>query len=196
MGEIEIFSTRIKELRESLNMTQTQFSGFIGVKQQTLSGYERGIMKPPLDIAKIIAQKCHVSIDWLCGLTDKKQYNEEIETYGDGIRLLLKIEKAFDISLSYDWIKLESFQTMDCVATISFGNDKMQDFIKEWEKMKKVHDDFTIDDDVYNLWIEKTLKKYDEFPTLGDGYEPNKLSNPPQGNPLMSILKPTTPPQE
>lgn len=196
MGDFSALALRIKELRKSLNMTQKDFSAHVGCTAATLSAYENGSKSPSLEIIKSIAVKCNVSIDWLCGLTDKKQYNEEIETYGDGIRLLLKIEKAFDISLSYDWIKLESFQTMDCVATISFGNDKMQDFIKEWEKMKKVHDDFTIDDDVYNLWIEKTLKKYDEFPALVDGYEPNKLSNPPQGNPLMSILKPTTPPQE
>lgn len=196
MGDFSALALRIKELRKSLNMTQKDFSAHVGCTAATLSAYENGSKSPSLEIIKSIAVKCNVSIDWLCGLTDKKQYNEEIETYGDGIRLLLKIEKAFDISLSYDWIKLESFQTMDCVATISFGNDKMQDFIKEWEKMKKVHDDFTIDDDVYNLWIEKTLKKYDEFPALEDGYEPNKLSNPPQGNPLMSILKPNTPPQE
>lgn len=196
MGELEIFANRIKQLRKSLDMTQKDFSEYIGIKQQTLSGYERGMMKPPLDIAKNIAEKCNVSIDWLCGLTDKKQYNEEIETYGDGIRLLLKLEKAFDISLSYDWIKLESFQTMDCVATISFGNDKLQDFIREWEKMKKVHDDSTIDDEVYSLWIEKTLKKYDKFPVLGDGFEPDKSFKPTQGNPLMSILKPAEPPQE
>ncbi len=196
MGELDIFAIRIKQLRELLKMTQKEFSGHIGIKQQTLSGYERGLMKPPLDVAKGIAEKCHISIDWLCGLTDKKQYNEEIKTYGDGIRLLLKIEKAFDISLSYDWIKLESFQTMDYVATISFENDKMQDFIKEWEKMKKVHDDSTIDDEVYNLWIEKILKKYDAFPAMGRGWESEQLPKPPQGNPLMSILKPDEPPQE
>ena len=53
MGELEIFANRIKQLRKSLGMTQKDFSEYIGVKQQTLSGYERGIMKPPLDIAKI-----------------------------------------------------------------------------------------------------------------------------------------------
>lgn len=196
MGEMDIFATRIKELRESLQMTQTKFSKYIGIKQQTLSGYERGIMKPPLDVTKEIAEKCHVSIDWLCGLSDKKTYNDEIETYGDAIRSLLKIEKAFDITLSYDWIKLKSFQTMDCVASINFGNDKMQNFIKEWKKMKQVHDDSTIDDEVYNLWIEKILKKYDAFPAMGRGWESEQPPKPPQGNPLMSILKPDEPPQE
>ena len=59
MGELEIFSTRIKELRETIGMTQNDFSNHIGIKQQTLSGYERGIMKPPIDVVKNIAEKCH-----------------------------------------------------------------------------------------------------------------------------------------
>ncbi len=196
MGDFSILAIRIKELRKTIKMTQKEFSIYVGCTAATLSAYENGSKSPSLEIIKGIAEKCNVSIDWLCGLTDKKTYSDEIETYGDGIRLLLKLEKSFDISLSYDWIKLESFQTMDCVASISFGNDKIQDFIREWEKMKKVHDDFTIDDDVYNLWIEKTLKKYDEFPAIGDGFEPAPPINSIQGNPLMSILNPTTPPQE
>lgn len=195
MGDFSILAVRIKKLRASLKMTQKDFSSFVGCTAATLSAYENGSKSPSLEIVKNIAEKCSVSIDWLCGLTEKKQYNEEIETYGDGIRLLLKLEKAFDISLSYDWIKLESFQTMDCVASINFGNDKMQDFIKEWEKMKKIHDESTIDDEVYNLWIEKTLKKYDEFPAIGNGFMPDEVSKSSPGNPLIPILKQNYPPQ-
>ena len=58
------------------------------LKQQMLSGYERGIMKPPLDIAKNIAEKCNTSIDWLCGLSKKINYDDSIKTYGDAIQLL------------------------------------------------------------------------------------------------------------
>ena len=83
MGELDIFAIRIKQLRESLKMTQKEFSGHIGIKQQTLSGYERGLMKPPLDVAKGIAEKCHISIDWLCGLSDKMKNGNEPETYAD-----------------------------------------------------------------------------------------------------------------
>lgn len=30
------------------------------------------------------------------------------------------------------------------------------------EKIKDLHDAKTIDDELYNLWIEKTLQKYDK----------------------------------
>lgn len=167
MGEIEIFSTRIKELRESLQMTQTQFSGFIGVKQQTLSGYERGIMKPPLDVAKIIAQKCHVSIDWLCGLTDKQSYNDEIVTYADMFRLIIKLTKTN--SFFGDWnIIFENNNPFNDpnLKDVNFAclrnDDKtIADFFKDWEQMEKLYRKFTIDEHLYDLWLSDKLKRFE-----------------------------------
>lgn len=174
MGELEIFANRIKQLRKSLGMTQKDFSEYIGVKQQTLSGYERGIMKPPLDIAKNIAEKCNTSIDWLCGLSTKINYDDSIKTYGDAIKLLLKLEEKLDINVSIDATEFTlSDEPIGFAYSINFGNRKMKEFIDEWEKMKKLHDKSSIDDDLYNLWIEKTIKKYDAFLAVGDGWESN-----------------------
>ena len=72
-------------------MTQQEFSKYIGIKQQTLSGYERGIMKPPLDIAKNIAEKCHISIDWLCGLSNKKTSSNIPQTLADIFEILFLV---------------------------------------------------------------------------------------------------------
>lgn len=52
MGELEIFGLLLKQLREEMGLNQADFAKLIGSKQQTLSGYERGIMKPPLDGCK------------------------------------------------------------------------------------------------------------------------------------------------
>ncbi len=170
MGEVEIFAIRIKQIREKMELNQTDFAKFIEIKQQTLSGYERSIMKPPLDVARNIAEKCNVSIDWLCGLSEKESYSDNIETYGDAIRLLLKLEISLDICICSEYINSD-IDGFNRLSTISFGNDKMKDFLFEWDKMKELHDKDTIDDDVYNLWIEKTLKKFDEFPVVGKGWE-------------------------
>ncbi|MCI9530468.1 MAG: helix-turn-helix transcriptional regulator [Lachnospiraceae bacterium] len=154
------FSTRIKELRESLQMTQTQFSEFIGIKQQTLSGYERGIMKPPLDVATFIARKCHVSIDWLCGLSDKKRHTDSVETYSELYDCLLSIGEKTNLrfeTVSYIGGYDEPI-TMH-TQSIWFDNIQICNFMEEWHKMKTLHDDGAIDDDVYNLWKEKVLAK-------------------------------------
>ena len=46
----KIFSTRLKKLRENMSMTQKEFSEFISIRQQTLSGYETGRISPSLEI--------------------------------------------------------------------------------------------------------------------------------------------------
>lgn len=157
MGELEIFALRLRQTREKMEMTQKEFSEFLGVKQQTLSGYERGSAKPPLDIAKVISNRCQISLDWLCGLSDRDTLDGKIENYSDVIALLFKINAGISIELS----SIESKDDYQCSkAILIFQDDIMFDFINEWEKMRSLRNSNTIDGDVYALWFEKTLLKY------------------------------------
>lgn len=186
MGDIEIFSTRIKELRESLQMTQTQFSGFIGVKQQTLSGYERGIMKPPLDVAKLIAQKCHVSIDWLCGLSERKRSDDSLQTYADVIDLLVRIENV---------IKFEMVpQNVNC---ITIRDSVMQCFFSDWNKTLPLYHNGTIDEELYKLWVDNKIREFKNV-RIGnkDDIEEFLTLMEVVGSPILSMPKPNEPPQE
>lgn len=147
MGELDIFAIRIKQLRESLKMTQKEFSGHIGIKQQTLSGYERGLMKPPLDVAKGIAEKCHISIDWLCGLSDKMKNGNEPETYADVIDLLVKIEKSIFFHVGKE--------------KITVSDSVLQYFLEDWGKMLPLFHNGTIDEKLYKLWLDDKKKEYE-----------------------------------
>lgn len=149
MGEIDIFATRIKELRESFGMTQKDFSQYVGIKQQTLSGYERGLMKPPLDIITEIAKKSGVSIDWLCGLSEKMKNNDEPETYADIIDLLVKTEKPI-----YFHVGREKITVMDRV---------LQYFLEDWGKMLPLLHKGTIDNKLYKLWLDDKKKEYESI---------------------------------
>ena len=40
----EIVKEKLKEIRNDNKMTQKEFSDFVGISQQTLSGYENGKM--------------------------------------------------------------------------------------------------------------------------------------------------------
>ena len=99
MGEIEIFGKRLRSLRENLGMTQMQFSEHIGIRQQTLSGYENGRMKPPLDVAVEISEKCDVSLDWLCGLSDRKSQSSDFCSYADILEILVKVDNQLHFSI-------------------------------------------------------------------------------------------------
>lgn len=160
-NELQLFADRLKSLRSELNITQKDFADKVGITAAALSSYENNLKNPSIAVAKRISEAFNVSIDWLCGLSDKKTYNDEIETYSDVIRLFLKLEKKLKIYVSpVLYIDLNARS----LPSISFNNSKIQEFLIEWEKMKDLHDSSTIDDDVYNLWIEKTLGKYDSFP--------------------------------
>lgn len=67
---------RLMLLREEMNYSQKEFSEFLAMPPASISAYENGRNSPTLEVLVKIAQKCNVSIDWLCGLSasdDKAQ---------------------------------------------------------------------------------------------------------------------------
>lgn len=167
MGELEIFSIRIKELREKMGMTQKEFSEHIGIRQQTLSGYERGVMKPPLDVAKNIAEKCNVSLDWLCGLPEKN-YFDEIKSYKDLFCLLIKVTDVLPnlwvVKTEYPGLEEDlPLEVQQFWATLKTTDDVIFKFFCDWEKMYKLYSDGTIDKHLYHLWIDDKLKSYENM---------------------------------
>lgn len=60
--------TRIKKLRTSLNLTQEQFAKRLGLKQNTIAGYENGRGVPSARTVKLICGEYGVNRAWLeCG---------------------------------------------------------------------------------------------------------------------------------
>lgn len=56
---------RIKVLRETLNLTQSEFSNKIGIKQNTLANYESGRRVPMESTIKSICREFNVDYFWL-----------------------------------------------------------------------------------------------------------------------------------
>lgn len=164
MGEMDIFATRIKELRESFGMTQKDFSKYIGVKQQTLSGYERGLMKPPLDIITEIAKKCSVSIDWLCGLEKENKNGLAINTYADIICMLFEINKYVDLVPLID----EKKEPDDnCDAMLCFPEYKLDQFLVEWAQAYNVRYNSKIEGNItktmYDTWTNSKIEEFKKY---------------------------------
>ena len=61
------FANRLKALRKLKGYTQKDFSDIIGVKQTTVSNYEKGLRFPDLDKLNQIANIFNVSVDYLIG---------------------------------------------------------------------------------------------------------------------------------
>ena len=60
---------RIRDLRVDRCYTQQQVADYLGVKQNTYSQYEIGVLNYPLDVVIKLADLYDVSVDYLLGRT-------------------------------------------------------------------------------------------------------------------------------
>lgn len=63
---------RIKDLREDAELSQKKISEILHMHKTTYTRYETGEREVPLNIAILIAEYYDVSLDYLAGLTSKK----------------------------------------------------------------------------------------------------------------------------
>lgn len=66
-------SLRIRDLREDNDYTQKFISEYLICDQSLYSKYERGERPVPLEVMLKLADLYKVSLDYLCGRTDKKR---------------------------------------------------------------------------------------------------------------------------
>lgn len=68
--EVDLFTTRLKELRTSANLTQKQAADMIKLPPATWQKYESGERIPTLGKAALLADLFAVSLDYLAGRSD------------------------------------------------------------------------------------------------------------------------------
>ena len=71
--------SRIKEIREDKDLTQSEVAKILNVSQVAYSYYELGKRQLPIDLLIKLAKFYNTSTDYLLGLTDeRKQYPKAI----------------------------------------------------------------------------------------------------------------------
>lgn len=66
------YITRIRNLREDADKTQTEIAEYLGTSQTMYARYERGANEMPIRHLIQLAKYYQVSLDYLCGLSDLK----------------------------------------------------------------------------------------------------------------------------
>ena len=66
------FGYRLRQLRESKNLSQTQVAKRLGLSKTTISGYENNIKTPSLNVLTKLAVFYGVSADYILGLESRK----------------------------------------------------------------------------------------------------------------------------
>lgn len=67
-----MFFPRLANLRIDCDLTQQDVGNILNCKREVYRRYEKGIRELPLSYAIILAQYYGVSLDYLVGLSDKK----------------------------------------------------------------------------------------------------------------------------
>lgn len=66
------YMIRIRNLREDFDKSQQEIADYLGTSQTMYARYERGANEMPIRHLLKLAQYYNVSLDYLCGLTDRK----------------------------------------------------------------------------------------------------------------------------
>ena len=157
MYDKDLFSERLKELRHLTGETHKDFAKSVGCAAATLSAYENGTKNPSLEIVYNIAQKYEASIDWLCGLNNGKT---KVQTYADIVKFLFALS---DAGIGMTISNSEEDPNLEECDRIIFSDTTLNTFLFDWEKMRSLRSNGVVDDDLYNLWVEKVYKKYNRW---------------------------------
>ena len=66
------YTDRIRSLREDNDYSQREIAQLINVGQRTYCDYELGKTRIPVDSLIILAKLYNVSMDYICGVSDKR----------------------------------------------------------------------------------------------------------------------------
>jgi len=69
--------SRIRDLREDNDLTQKQVAKILNCSQQVYSNYELGQRDIPTDILIKLALHYNVSIDYILGISDRKELKKQ-----------------------------------------------------------------------------------------------------------------------
>lgn len=58
-------ASRLVMIREKNNLSRPKMASILGVSQNTMGKYERGLLNPSLRVFKLIVEKFDTSLDWL-----------------------------------------------------------------------------------------------------------------------------------
>ncbi|EMY80999.1 XRE family transcriptional regulator [Psychroflexus gondwanensis ACAM 44] len=64
------FWKKLRECRDTKNLSQSQLAKEVGVHQNVIGRYERGDITPSIDVVSKIADALEVSVDYLIGKTN------------------------------------------------------------------------------------------------------------------------------
>ena len=121
----------LKNARQQKGLSQAQLSKLTDIDANTLSRYERGVVKPSIDVAKKIGKALNITIDELLNGTPEENWTLEIKLSTD-----LNRKDVIDMR-SNNCVSNLNLTPNGAALTLSGGysifedDDKFEDFIAQ-----------------------------------------------------------------
>ena len=154
----QTIGSRLKCAREKKGLKQSDVCNGLDIQNtQTLSAYERDKNAPPCEILKKLAKLYGVSTDWI--LFGEK-YTQE-KTLFDYLEQLIESVDALQLDLCSTTIASDPFNAHDamCIVLNSHIYPSLDGFAKEWQNLRMLRDNDTIDADDYETLLNKRINR-------------------------------------
>ena len=97
---------RIKQLRKKKGISQSELAALIGVKNNTVSTWERGTRKPDFAALQLLSEYFEISLEYLLGTSDEeetrfKPSQEDLDFYALSAKADEIPNETLSVNLSY-----------------------------------------------------------------------------------------------
>lgn len=146
---MEIFSARLKFLRERKGLTQKELADLVGMSPQGYGKIENGQREPKLEVLAALPEILDESTDFLLGVTDFDQHGE---------RLMLTYEQAYTnvLNAEHDIIALQVNPHNELMIRAAFNPDDENDVSEQIKRLEKFLS-------VWKLRRDQTLPKLKKY---------------------------------
>ena len=103
-----IFEDRLREIRESRGLTQSDLAKKAGLQAAAISHFETGKRAPSFANLKLLSDALNISVDYLLGRIDHEQHGHGLAAAPRAQQLFRHAEKLTD----------ESFQALEAMARV------------------------------------------------------------------------------
>lgn len=168
--QVSSFGEKLQILRRQKGFTQKEFAEYLGIPQPSVSAYEKEKNSPTMEVLVSIAEKCNVSLDWLCSLSSTPQKLSVLGDINNFFFQLMELnEVRGEIEINDCFPGDIETETNKYYARITFyGNDHRYpynlDVCNMLNKVKELTMDletFALSQEMYSMAKEKRIEYYD-----------------------------------
>ena len=122
---------RIKQLRKKKGISQSELAELIGVKNNTVSTWERGTRKPDFEALNLLSNYFEVSFEYILGSSDKEEARvKPTQDELDELALSALADELYDHVKKYSMLSNKSQKMIDALINATYQMEKSEGELK------------------------------------------------------------------